>query len=88
MKVARFESPFNIKIRQCKTPTIGDNDLLINVAYCGICGTDIHIYEGQLPFVTFPIVPGHEFSGTIKAMGAKVSNFAIGEKVTVNPNLS
>ncbi|MFX0209783.1 MAG: zinc-dependent alcohol dehydrogenase family protein [Candidatus Hodarchaeota archaeon] len=88
MKVARFENPFDIKIRQYQTPTIRDDDLLINVAYCGICGTDIHIYEGQVPFVTFPIIPGHEFSGTIKAMGANVTDFAIGEKVAINPNLS
>ncbi|MHA2074451.1 MAG: alcohol dehydrogenase catalytic domain-containing protein, partial [Candidatus Hodarchaeales archaeon] len=56
--------------------------------YCGICGTDLHIYEGKVPFVKFPIIPGHEFSGKVAAIGSEVINIDIGEKVAVNPNLS
>ncbi len=88
MKAGQFERPFNINVGGYDIPPIGEYDLLVKVAYCGICGTDLHIYEGQVPFVQFPIIPGHEFSGTIAAIGSKVTNFSIGEKIAINPNLS
>jgi threonine dehydrogenase-like Zn-dependent dehydrogenase len=88
MKAIKFRNPFNIKIEQLEIPTIGEYDILVQVRYCGICGTDLHIYEGQVPFVIFPIIPRHEFSGTIKAVGSEATNFSIGEKIAINPNLS
>ncbi|UCE12986.1 MAG: zinc-dependent alcohol dehydrogenase family protein [Candidatus Heimdallarchaeota archaeon] len=88
MKVASFNSPYNIEIREVKVPTFGMNDLLVKVAYSGICGTDLHIFEGKNPFVSFPIIPGHEFAGVIKSFGSKVDDFSINEKVAINPNLS
>lgn len=88
MKAIQFDSPFNIKMKEYNIPTLGKYSLLVKVAYCGICGTDMHIYEGKVPFVKYPIIPGHEFSGTIKAVGSKVTGYSIGEEVAINPNLS
>lgn len=88
MKGALFNNPYNIEVEEIKVPNIETNDLLIKVAYSGICGTDLHIFEGKNPFVTFPIIPGHEFSGIIESLGSKVNDFSINEKVAINPNLS
>lgn len=63
-----------------------DDDVLINVAYCGICGTDIGIYFGYHPANT-GIVLGHEYCGTVVDAGDKVSHLKKGDKVVVDPNL-
>jgi len=88
MKAALFEKPNIVNICAKKVPKLGNYDLLVETSYCGICGTDVHIYEGQVPFVKYPLIGGHEFSGRIKNFGLKVDNFTIGDKISVNPNLS
>ena len=56
------------------------------VAYCGVCGTDVHIYHGMMDQrVKIPQIIGHEMSGEIDALGEGVSNFSIGDKVVVRP---
>jgi 2-desacetyl-2-hydroxyethyl bacteriochlorophyllide A dehydrogenase len=58
----------------------------IKVAYCGICGTDLHVFHGNMDKrVHIPQILGHEMSGTISALGAGVEGFAIGDRVTVMP---
>jgi D-arabinitol dehydrogenase (NADP+) len=59
----------------------------IKVMASGICGTDIHIYRGEY-MGSYPIVPGHEFSGIIEEIGSKVTRFAVGDHVAVEPNIS
>ena len=71
------------KIRQ---PEIAGNEVLVRVAYAGICGSDQHIFKGEFhPRTTIPFVPGHEFAGVIAATGSKVVNFRPGENVAVDP---
>ncbi len=61
----------------------------IAVAYTGLCGTDLHIFHGDMDArVTLPAVIGHEMSGTIAALGQGVSGWAVGQPVTVMPTLS
>jgi len=60
---------------------------LLGVSHVGICGTDYHIFEGKHPFLTYPRVMGHEFSGTVVAAGEGVE-LATGQPVIVNPYLS
>ncbi len=67
-------------------PAVGQSDVLIRVETCGICGTDVHIYEGEY-FSEFPLIPGHEFSGTIERVGEGVTTVAVGERVTADPNI-
>ncbi|MFX1247143.1 MAG: zinc-dependent alcohol dehydrogenase family protein [Promethearchaeota archaeon] len=88
MKAAIFEKPLRINVCEKKIPNLGKNDLLVKINYCGICGTDLHIYQGQVPFVKYPLIGGHEFSGKVKSIGSNVTEFSIGDRIAVNPNLS
>src|SRR3569623_727933 len=64
-------------------PTPRPGQVLIKVKACGICRTDLHVVDGELPNPKLPLVPGHEIVGTIVEKGAQVSRFAIGERVGV-----
>ena len=63
-------------------------DVLVRVAYSGICGTDLHIIAGEFPASTKALTLGHEFCGTIENVGSSVSSFKPGDRVVVNPNSS
>jgi len=73
-----------IRIENRDTPVPGAGDVLIKIAYCGICPSDYRIYQG-LSSVKLPIVPGHEFSGWIESVGDEVENITIGSRVVVDP---
>lgn len=77
----------SIELEEVEIPEVRENEVLIKVKTCGICGSDIHAYKGEHPFVHPPIVLGHEFSGVISKIGSNVKNFKEGDKVTVEPNL-
>jgi 2-desacetyl-2-hydroxyethyl bacteriochlorophyllide A dehydrogenase len=61
--------------------------VLVQVEACGICGTDIHILEGELPPTRYPIIPGHELCGEVVAAGREVEHPRVGDFVAVDPNL-
>ena len=58
----------------------------MQVARCGICGTDVHIYRNEY-MSDFPVIPGHEFGGVIVEVGKEVHDYRVGERVAVDPNL-
>ena len=64
-------------------PEPGDKEVLVRVRYCGVCRTDLHVAEGDLPPVVPSIIPGHEIVGKIIRMGRKVSSFSEGELVGI-----
>ncbi|WP_164919059.1 MULTISPECIES: zinc-dependent alcohol dehydrogenase [Acutalibacteraceae] len=68
-------------------PEPKDDEVLIKISYVGICGSDIHAYFGQHPFISCPIVMGHEFSGTVVKIGSGVKGIAVGDKVTAMPQV-
>ena len=68
-------------------PTAGVGELIVDVGGCGICGTDLHLIDGDLPAAPYPLVPGHEFYGEVVATGADVSGIRVGQWVAVDPNL-
>ncbi len=68
-------------------PPTSPNDVLVRVAYCGVCGTDLHIFEGEFP-VRLPLVPGHEFSGVVDKVGQRVKRIKVGDRVAVDPNIN
>jgi len=74
---------------QLPVPSITDpKHLLIRVSYAGICGTDLHIIQGEFPCnPDRPLILGHEFSGTVEEVGPEVSTFKKGDKVSVDPNI-
>ena len=87
MKAALIEEEFVLKTVETDIPKPRKDELLIEVAASGICGTDLHIYQGDYKGA-YPIIPGHEFSGTVKECGPEVRNFKPGDRVAVEPNLS
>ena len=86
MKTARY---YGIKktsgMRNCPFPTAGEKDVLIKVAYAGICGSDLHIYKKGMFIQNIPETMGHEFSGTVIKTGSKVHSLQAGDRVTANP---
>lgn len=89
MKAAVFYGRHDMRIEQIAMPQVKENEVLIQVAYCGVCGTDVHIFEGDkgCAEVHPPIVLGHEFSGTIVKVGNKVTGRKEGDRVNVDPNV-
>ncbi|MCB0005413.1 MAG: zinc-dependent alcohol dehydrogenase family protein [Anaerolineales bacterium] len=87
MKAGRIVEPNQIEVVALAEPEIGPEDVLIQVRAAGICGTDIHILKGEYPFARFPMVPGHEFSGEVVAVGNAVTRFKPGDRVTADPNI-
>ena len=61
----------------------GEYDLLLDVAACGVCRTDLHLLDGELPQAHYPITPGHEIVGRVRARGTAVTRFAIGDRVEI-----
>jgi propanol-preferring alcohol dehydrogenase len=70
-------------MRERALPAPGAGEVLVAVAACGVCRTDLHVVDGELPDPKLPIVPGHEIVGEVAALGAGVTGFAIGECVGV-----
>ncbi|HVB37037.1 MAG TPA: zinc-dependent alcohol dehydrogenase family protein [Vicinamibacterales bacterium] len=69
--------------RDVAVPSPGDGQALIRVAACGVCRTDLHVVDGDLPDPVLPLVPGHEIVGTVERVGAGVSGLAVGDRVGV-----
>ena len=67
------------------TPAPGE--VLIEVRRAGVCGTDLHIWHGDYALARYPVVPGHEFSGVVAAVGEGVVRVAVGDRVTADPNI-
>src|SRR5918994_1535919 len=88
MKAVVVEKPGDVRVDEVPDPTVGPKDVLVKVAACGICGTDIHIIDGEFPPTTYPIIPGHEFGGTVLAVGADVVGVKSGDRVGVDPTLN
>jgi len=86
MKAYMFLEPNHAEIVELSKPVPGDDEVLIKVAACGFCGTDIHTYKGE-HVTEYPVIPGHEFSGVVEAVGKAVVDFAPGEHVVGDPNI-
>ena len=86
MKAAVVVTPGTIEIQQVPDPAPGPTDVVVKPAAAGICGTDLHIMQGEFA-PAFPIVPGHEFAGEIVAVGSGVTGYAVGDQVAVDPSL-
>lgn len=71
------------EVREVPIPEIGPDDVLVKVAYIGVCGSDPHMHHNRVSYkVNVPLILGHEFSGTIEKLGANVKGYAVGEPVT------
>lgn len=88
MKAAVFYGKHDLRIEERPVPAPGPNQVLIRVHVCGVCGTDVHIFEGDEGAAKSPAgtILGHEFSGVITAVGSGVTDFQPGDRVCVDPN--
>ena len=85
MKTARYYGIEDIRCEELPIPNCGEKDVLIKVAYAGICGSDLHIYKKGMFIQNIPETMGHEFSGTVVKTGSKVHSLQAGDRVTANP---
>lgn len=65
------------------TPQPGDGEVLVTVSVCGVCRTDLHVVDGELPNIHYPIIPGHEIVGRVAAVGAGVTTHQVGDRVGI-----
>jgi len=85
-RAAIYKGDHTFVVEDVQPATPGPGDVSIEVAYCGICGTDMHVFHGNMDArVGHSRIIGHEMSGRIKAIGAGVDGFALGEPVVVRP---
>ena len=86
MRAAVVVTPGTLSVESVPDPAPGPLDVVVKPAAVGICGTDLHIMDGEFA-PALPIVPGHEFAGEIVAVGAGVTGYAVGDQVAVDPSL-
>lgn len=89
MKASRFLGNKTFAVTDLPTPHAGPGELVLRNQVCGVCGTDLHIYHGEpgSADVNPPVVLGHEYSGEVVEVGEGVTGFAVGDHVTVDPNI-
>lgn len=88
MQAAVFHGANNLRVEEVKRPEPGAGEVLLRVARCGICGTDSHIVRGRFPAPNLPLIIGHEFAGTVAAIGAGVSSVKEGDRATADINIA
>ena len=89
MKASYFLGDKKFEVRDLPLPEIGEQDVLVRVAACGVCGTDVHIYHGSKgsTYVKPPVVLGHELAGEVEKIGSQVTTVKPGDHVTIDPNI-
>jgi len=87
MKAAVLYAPGNICIEEVPYLKIKDDEVLVQVYSCGICGTDFHVYKGERE-VKLPLIQGHEIAGKVVEVGKKVDKELLNKRVTIEPNFT
>jgi 2-desacetyl-2-hydroxyethyl bacteriochlorophyllide A dehydrogenase len=88
MRAAVFHEKNQLRCEEVARPDPKVGEVLIKVSRCGICGTDSHIFRGNFPAPNLPLIIGHEFAGTVAAVGAGVNNVKPGDKATADINIA
>ncbi|MEE6266597.1 zinc-dependent alcohol dehydrogenase family protein [Streptomyces diastatochromogenes] len=87
MRAVVIHTPGQYEVTTVTDPVPGPGEVVVAPAAVGICGTDVHIVQGEFAPTPYPIVPGHEFTGEVVALGADVTGLRTGERVAVDPSL-
>ncbi|MFE1169199.1 zinc-dependent alcohol dehydrogenase family protein [Nocardiopsis sp. NPDC058789] len=87
MRALVVSEPGSYSVQQVDDPKPGPGHVVVAPAAVGICGTDLHIIDGEFAPTPYPIVPGHEFAGTVVAVGSEVTDVAVDDRVAVDPSL-
>lgn len=86
MRAALLETPGHVVMTEAPMPTIqGAGEVLIQVRTVGVCGSEVHAFHGTHPYRIAPVVLGHEVAGDVVAVGEAVSDYAVGDRVVVDP---
>ncbi len=85
MKAAVVQAPGDLAITEIPDPAPRDHEVVVAVDTCGICGTDVHVLDGDYGVVRYPVIPGHEFGGVVVEVGRAVRGLATGTRVAVDP---
>lgn len=87
MKAMILTAPSTLAVVETTTPPVGDDEVLLRVRACGICGSDLHGWDGSSGRRQPPLIMGHELAGEIAAIGTAVNGWAVGDRVTVDSTL-
>ena len=87
MQAAYLVEPGRFELREVPIPRPGPGEAVIRIDRCGICGTDIHIFHGTYSADKLPLIPGHEFTGTVAELGEGEDRLQIGARVVVDTNI-
>jgi L-iditol 2-dehydrogenase len=87
MKAVVLNEENNLELKVIQDPQPDKGGLIIKVETCAICGTDVKIRKYGYASANYPLILGHELAGTVVELGDGVDNFAVGDRVTVNPNI-
>jgi threonine dehydrogenase-like Zn-dependent dehydrogenase len=85
MRAAVIMAPGELSVTEVPDPAPRDHEAVIAVETCGICGTDVHVLDGDYGVVRYPVIPGHEFGGVVVAVGSAARGLSIGMQVAVDP---
>jgi threonine dehydrogenase-like Zn-dependent dehydrogenase len=86
MRAAVIRSPGVVEVSTVDDPVPKSREVVVAVSACGLCGTDLHILDGEFA-PSLPVIPGHEFAGAVAAVGADVQELTVGTRVAVDPSL-
>jgi len=87
MKRVIIREPHRLEVIDDDKPEPSVGEVLLAIKTIGICGSDLHVFEGHHPFVSYPVLPGHEVSGEVIGLGAGVDQTLLGKKVVIEPSL-
>jgi 2-desacetyl-2-hydroxyethyl bacteriochlorophyllide A dehydrogenase len=86
MQAVVIDKPGDVSVGEVADPVPGPDELVVAVRACGICGTDLHLVDGEFSLARYPLVPGHEFAGEVVAVGRRVTGIPVGTMITADPN--
>lgn len=86
MRAIVFNAPSDLSLTEVDDPRPGPGDVVVKTAAVGICGTDTHVFDGEFDGTVYPLIPGHEATGTVVETGVQVTDLAAGDKVAINPS--
>jgi L-iditol 2-dehydrogenase len=86
MKAAQFKKPNDLEVVERPLRALSGDEVLVQIAACGVCGTDVHIFAGEA-HARPPVILGHEFAGTVIEAGNQVRDLRAGDHVAVDPNI-
>ncbi|MCG8583875.1 MAG: alcohol dehydrogenase catalytic domain-containing protein, partial [Pirellulales bacterium] len=88
MKALLLTEPSKLEVTDMPRPEVGPDDVLVEVGACGICGSDIHGYDGSSGRRIPPLVMGHEAAGIVAEVGSNVQEYSVGDRITFDSMIS